>query len=93
MEVARSITCWGGSVTAKAQRCSGGNPEEVRELIDSTPFSKKYTSGVLSFAEKELPPGERERVMTSFERVLMPGLEKASTAFSGWNTRIRGGSN
>ncbi|WP_268598605.1 relaxase/mobilization nuclease domain-containing protein, partial [Escherichia coli] len=53
-----------------------GNPEEVRELIDSTPFSKKYTSGVLSFAEKELPPGERERVMTSLERVLMPGLEK-----------------
>ncbi|ELQ8825864.1 relaxase/mobilization nuclease domain-containing protein, partial [Salmonella enterica] len=53
-----------------------GNPEEIRELIDATPFSKKYTSGVLSFAEKELPPGERERVMTSFERVLMPGLEK-----------------
>ncbi len=53
-----------------------GNPEEVRELIDSTPFSKKYTSGVLSFAEKEIPPGERERVMPTFERVLMPGLEK-----------------
>uniref|UniRef100_UPI0013306178 plasmid mobilization relaxase MbeA n=1 Tax=Klebsiella pneumoniae TaxID=573 RepID=UPI0013306178 len=53
-----------------------GNPEEVRELIDATPFAKKYTSGVLSFAEKELPPGGRERVMTSFERVLMPGLEK-----------------
>ncbi|EFH4224641.1 hypothetical protein F9499_24140 [Escherichia coli] len=48
-----------------------GNPEEIRELIDATPFSKKYTSGVLSFAEKELPPGERERVMTSFERVLI----------------------
>ncbi len=44
-----------------------GNPEEVRELIDATPFSKKYTSGVLSFAEKELPPRERD---------LMPGLEK-----------------
>ncbi|MGK3550302.1 hypothetical protein ACSLOE_30555, partial [Escherichia coli] len=27
-----------------------GNPEEVRELIDATPFAKKYTSGVLSFA-------------------------------------------
>ncbi|MGK3550292.1 hypothetical protein ACSLOE_30480, partial [Escherichia coli] len=25
-----------------------GNPEEVRELIDATPFAKKYTSGVLS---------------------------------------------
>nr|WP_284143339.1 hypothetical protein [Escherichia coli] len=24
-----------------------GNPEEVRELIDATPFAKKYTSGVL----------------------------------------------
>ncbi|MGK3733131.1 hypothetical protein, partial [Escherichia coli] len=40
-----------------------GNPEEVRELIDATPFAKKYTSGVLSFAEKELPPGGREKVM------------------------------
>ncbi|EFZ0449743.1 mobilization protein, partial [Shigella flexneri] len=29
-----------------------------------------------SFAEKELPPGGREKVMASFERVLMPGLEK-----------------
>ncbi|MBN0502323.1 nuclease, partial [Pseudomonas aeruginosa] len=53
-----------------------GNPEEVRELIDATLFAKKYTSGVLSFAEKELPPGGREKVMASFERVLMPGLEK-----------------
>ncbi|ELG9888168.1 relaxase/mobilization nuclease domain-containing protein, partial [Escherichia coli] len=53
-----------------------GAPEEVRELIDATPFAKKYTSGVLSFAEQTLPPGEREWVMESFERVLMPGLEK-----------------
>ena len=53
-----------------------GNPEGVRELIDTTPFAKKYTSGVLSFAEKELPPGGREKVMASFERVLMPGSRK-----------------
>lgn len=53
-----------------------GDPEEVRELIDATPFAKKYTSGVLSFAEKSLPAGGREKVMESFERVLMPGLEK-----------------
>ncbi|MGJ8868440.1 relaxase/mobilization nuclease domain-containing protein, partial [Salmonella enterica subsp. enterica serovar Kentucky] len=53
-----------------------GIPEVVRELIDSTPFSMNYTSGVLSFAEMEIPPGERERVMTCFERVLRPGLEK-----------------
>jgi hypothetical protein len=31
---------------------------------------------VLSFAEQDLPPGQREKLMASFERVLMPGLDK-----------------
>ena len=53
-----------------------GKPDEVRELIDASPYAKKYTSGVLSFAEKDLPPGQREKLMASFERVLMPGLDK-----------------
>jgi hypothetical protein len=53
-----------------------GKPEEVRELIDASPYAKKYTSGVLSFAEKDLVPGQREELMASFERVLMPGLDK-----------------
>ncbi|WP_424221466.1 plasmid mobilization relaxase MbeA [Buttiauxella gaviniae] len=53
-----------------------GKPEEVRELIDASPYVKKYTSGVLSFAEEDLPPGQREKLIESFERVLMPGLEK-----------------
>lgn len=53
-----------------------GKPEEVRELIDASPYVKKYTSGVLSFAEADLPTGQREKLMASFERVLMPGLEK-----------------
>ena len=53
-----------------------GKPEEVRELIDASPYAKKYTSGVLSFAEQDLPPGQREKLMVSFERVLMPGLDK-----------------
>ena len=52
-----------------------GNPEEVRELIDATPVAKKYTSGVLSFAEKELPPGGREKVMASFEPVSYTQLD------------------
>ncbi len=30
-----------------------GKPEEVRELIDASPYVKKYTSGVLSFAEAD----------------------------------------
>jgi len=53
-----------------------GKAEEVRELIDASPYAKKYTSGVLSFAEKDLPPGQREKLMASFERVLIPGLDK-----------------
>jgi len=53
-----------------------GKPGEVRELIDASPYAKKYTSGVLSFAEQDLPPGQREKLMASFERVLMPGLDK-----------------
>jgi len=53
-----------------------GKPEEVRELIDASPYAKKYTSGVLSFAEADLPTGTREKLMASFERVLMPGLDK-----------------
>lgn len=53
-----------------------GKPEEVRELIDVSLYAKKYTSGVLSFAENDLLPGQREKLMASFERVLMPGLDK-----------------
>lgn len=53
-----------------------GKPEEVRELIDASVYAKKYTSGVLSFAESDLAPGQREKLMASFERVLMPGLDK-----------------
>jgi len=53
-----------------------GKAEEIRELIDASPYAKKYTSGVLSFAEKDLPAGQREKLMASFERVLMPGLDK-----------------
>jgi len=53
-----------------------GKPDEVRELIDASPYAKKYTSGVLSFAEPDLPAGQREKLMESFERILMPGLDK-----------------
>lgn len=53
-----------------------GKPEEVRELIDASPYAKKYTSGVLSFEESALRPGQREKLMESFEKILLPGLDK-----------------
>jgi hypothetical protein len=71
----RWTICWVKTGSVKAPP-SCGKPEEVRELIDASPYVKKYTSGVLSFAEADLPPGQREKLMASFERVLMPGLDK-----------------
>ncbi|UZJ01221.1 hypothetical protein OOJ90_00195 (plasmid) [Klebsiella pneumoniae] len=69
-----------------------GKPDEVRELIDASPYAKEYTSGVLSFAEQDLPPGGREKLMASFERVLMPRTRmKTSTACCGLSTGTRGG--
>uniref|UniRef100_UPI00301DBC63 relaxase/mobilization nuclease domain-containing protein n=1 Tax=Salmonella enterica TaxID=28901 RepID=UPI00301DBC63 len=53
-----------------------GTPEEVRELIHPSPYAKKYTYGVLTFAEQDVPPDQREKLMASYERVLMPGLDK-----------------
>ncbi len=69
----RLITCWGGASTAKAigaSRSSGRSPGTHR----CHAIYEEYTSGVLSFAQKELPPGGREK--DGGERVLMPGLEK-----------------
>ncbi len=53
-----------------------GDPVEVRDLIDSTKFARKYTSGVLSFAEADLRPEQKAKIMDSFESALLPGMEK-----------------
>ncbi len=53
-----------------------GDPVEVRDLIDSTKFARKYTSGVLSFAEADLRPEQKEKIMDSFEAALLPGMDK-----------------
>ena len=52
-----------------------GDPEETEQLIDSLKFAKRYTSGVLSFAEKDVPADTKAKIMDSFERALMPGLD------------------
>lgn len=53
-----------------------GDPEQVRELIDSAGFSQNYTSAVLSFEESEISEELRQKCMDEFEQVLMPGLER-----------------
>ncbi|EBE4492096.1 mobilization relaxase [Salmonella enterica] len=52
-----------------------GDPEQVRELINSAGFSRNYTSAVLSFEESSISPELRQQCMDEFERVLLPGLD------------------
>jgi hypothetical protein len=55
-----------------------GNPELIRQLIDSLQFKHKYISGVLSFAEspEAITPEMCERIMDGFEQVACAGLEQ-----------------
>ncbi|SIY94013.1 MobA [Shigella sonnei] len=52
-----------------------GDPEQVRELIDSAGFSRNYTSAVLSFEESSISSELRQKCMDEFERVLLPGMD------------------
>ena len=57
-------------------RLDRGDPDQMVQLIDSTNFAQKYTSGVLSFAERDLDEHKKQQIMDSFERALLPGLDK-----------------
>ncbi|RZG76189.1 mobilization protein [Acinetobacter sp. WCHAc060033] len=46
------------------------------QLIDSSPFAKKYTSGCLSFYEHDLSDQDKQKIMQNFEECLFPGLDK-----------------
>ena len=51
-----------------------GNLEEVAELIDSSPYVKRYTAGCLSFLEDDLSDTKKKNLMAAFEKTLFPGL-------------------
>ncbi|MFH7350164.1 relaxase/mobilization nuclease domain-containing protein [Acinetobacter variabilis] len=51
-----------------------GDLEEVAELIDSSPYVKKYTAGCLSFYEDDLSDANKEALMAEFEKTLFCGL-------------------
>lgn len=52
-----------------------GDPDSTEQLIDSLKFAKRYTSGVLSFAEQDVSPDVKAKIMDTFERAMMPGLD------------------
>ena len=51
-----------------------GDLDEVAELIDSSPYVKKYTAGCLSFYEHDLSDAKKKALMAAFEKTLFPGL-------------------
>ena len=53
-----------------------GDVELTAQLIDSSPFAKKYTSGCLSFYEHDLSDQNKQQIMQNFEQCLFPGLDQ-----------------
>lgn len=53
-----------------------GNIEVTRQLAESLDFKNRYTVGVLSFEEKDLPEQTKAEIMTSFESTVFAGLEQ-----------------
>lgn len=52
-----------------------GDPEAIKAIIDASPYAKKYTSGVLSFSEPDLKRAVKNEMMSSFEKMMFPGLD------------------
>lgn len=53
-----------------------GDVELTAQLIDSSPYTKKYTSGCLSFYEHDLSDQDKQQIMQDFEKCLFPGLDQ-----------------
>ena len=52
-----------------------GNPDQTLELIDSNTFARKYTSGVLSFEEENIPEETKNKIMDDFEKATFCGMD------------------
>lgn len=53
-----------------------GDPDQTIALINSLDFKTKYTSGTLSFEEKDIPAEHKQSIMDSLESHLMAGLDR-----------------
>ncbi|MGP9558654.1 relaxase [Psychrobacter sp. AOP7-A1-24] len=67
----------GAEKDRKFARVLSGDPDITEHLINATKFENKYTSGVLSFAERadEISEADKLAIMRSFETTLFPGLD------------------
>lgn len=53
-----------------------GNVELTRQLVNSLDFQNRYTVGVHSFYEQDLPHDIKQEIMDSYESTMMAGLDK-----------------
>ena len=70
-------------------RLDRGDPEQMIQLIDSSQFAQKYTSGVLSFAERDLDEHQSNRLWIALKEHCSLVLIKINTAFFGCSTKIK----
>lgn len=52
-----------------------GNPDLTERLADNSDFKNRYTVGVLSFEEPNIPEQDKQAIMADFEKSLLAGLE------------------
>ena len=52
-----------------------GSVQEFSDVVGYGKFAGRYTSGVLSFAENDIPDEVQEEIISDFEKTLLPGLE------------------
>lgn len=52
-----------------------GSVQEFSDVVGYSKFAGRYTSGVLSFAENNIPDEVQEKIISDFEKTLLPGLE------------------
>jgi hypothetical protein len=52
-----------------------GDVKQTAQLIDGLSFSRNYTSGTLSFKEKNIPVHQKEKIMDDFQKNLLAGLD------------------
>ena len=66
-----------------------GDEKEIAELIDSSPFAKKYTSGCLSFYESDLSEEAKKQIMANFENAYSLAWIKINIVFYGLSIKTK----
>lgn len=66
------------AIVRENARLLRGNPYHTTEIINQSPYKKKYLSGCLSFhSDEKIDDALKEKLMDDFEQCLLPSLDPA----------------